>query len=61
MLRTLASKPVTPLDAAGGRGPAAGPAARGVRATIGDVFWVQRTGVEVQIDTGPAGTPPFTA
>jgi hypothetical protein len=25
-----------------------------------NVFWVQRTGVEVQIDTGPAGTPPFT-
>ena len=25
-----------------------------------NVFWVQRTGVEVQIDTGPAGAPPFT-
>jgi hypothetical protein len=24
-----------------------------------NVFWLQRTGVEVQIDTGPAGTPPF--
>jgi hypothetical protein len=25
-----------------------------------NVFWVQRIGAEVQIDTGPAGTPPFT-
>ncbi len=25
-----------------------------------NVFWVKRTGVEVQIDSGPAGNPPFT-
>ena len=25
-----------------------------------NVFWLQRLGVEVQIDTGPGGSPPFT-
>ena len=25
-----------------------------------NVLWVERLGVEVQIDTGPGGAPPFT-